>query len=302
MNRKKFLFYGRLWCLTVGSALAAGLILVLFGLFQQREIAGKIFWYLLGVDCLMAGGFCLLIVPFSTYLSTVPLMLATGCRRKEVIWNFQILKLLNILGILAVLGIFLLLQSVMGGDLVDKERLRSTFLAGILVLAACGSIGNLTGALSNIIGRWVLIIYMLVSGLAGGFAGVIMEISSGPEVETFGMILGDWRFLTAAVVAALLSCTADLIGSRLILRRTEVRCCRRKKYAKKYRAGIISLPVKHGDSGSSFSCILAGRHSRDDGLSAADEERGSTFSHRDRDAFRGWRTSFSVCTGKYRSS
>lgn len=172
----------------------------------------------------MAGCFSLLIVPFSTYLSTVPLMLATGCRRKEVIWNFQILKLLNILGILAVLGIFLLLQSVMGGDLVDKERLRSTFLAGILVLAACGSIGNLTGALSNIIGRWVLIIYMLVSGLAGGFAGVIMEISSGPEVETFGMILGDWRFLTAAVVAALLSCTADLIGSRLILRRTEVRC------------------------------------------------------------------------------
>ena len=56
MNRKKFLFYGRLWCFTVGSALAAGLILVLFGLFQQREIAGKIFWYLLGVDCLMAGG------------------------------------------------------------------------------------------------------------------------------------------------------------------------------------------------------------------------------------------------------
>ena len=44
MNRKKFLFYGRLWCLTVGSALAAGLILVLFGLFQQREIAGKTFW------------------------------------------------------------------------------------------------------------------------------------------------------------------------------------------------------------------------------------------------------------------
>lgn len=107
---------------------------------------------------------------------------------------------------------------------MDKERLRSTFLTGILVLAACGSIGNLTGALSNIIGRWVLIIYMLVSGLAGGFVGVIMEISSGPEVETFGMILGDWRFLTAAVVAALLSCTADLIGSRLILRRTEVRC------------------------------------------------------------------------------
>ena len=112
----------------------------------------------------------------------------------------------------------------MGEDLVDKERLRSTFLAGILVLAACGSIGNLTGALSNIIGRWALIIYMFVSGLVGGFAGVIMEISSGPEVETFGMILGDWRFLTAAVVAALLSCTADLIGSRLILRRTEVRC------------------------------------------------------------------------------
>ena len=83
MNRKKFLFYGRLWCFTVGSALAAGLILVLFGLFQQREIAGKIFWYLLGVDCLMAGCFSLLIVPFSTYLSTVPLMLATGCRRKE---------------------------------------------------------------------------------------------------------------------------------------------------------------------------------------------------------------------------
>ena len=40
MNRKKFLFYGRLWCLTVGSALAAGLILVLFGLFQQRDAAG----------------------------------------------------------------------------------------------------------------------------------------------------------------------------------------------------------------------------------------------------------------------
>lgn len=224
MNRKKLLFYGRLWCLTVGSALVAGLILVLFGLFQQREIAGKIFWYLLGVDCLMTGCFSLLIVPFSTYLSTVPLMLATGCRRTEVIRNFQILKLLNILGILAVLGIFLLLQSVTGGDLVDKERLGTTFLAGILVLAACGSIGNLTGALSNIIGRWVLIIYMLVSGLAGGFAGVTMEISSGPEVETFGMILGDWRFLTAAVVAALLSCAADLIGSRLILRRTEVRC------------------------------------------------------------------------------
>ena len=113
MNRKKFLFYGRLWGITVGGALVAGLILALITWLNRGGDVRRMIWYMLAVDCMMTGYFCLQILPISTYMSTVPLMLASGCRRKEVILSSQILKFLNFLGILAVTAIFLLRQSRM---------------------------------------------------------------------------------------------------------------------------------------------------------------------------------------------
>lgn len=85
MNRKKFLFYGRLWGITVGGALVAGLLLALITWLNRGGDVRRMIWYMLAVDCMMIGYFCLQILPFSTYMSTVPLMLAFGCRRKEVI-------------------------------------------------------------------------------------------------------------------------------------------------------------------------------------------------------------------------
>lgn len=98
MNRKKFLFYGRLWGITVGGALVAGLILALITWLNRGGDVRRMIWYMLAVDCMMTGYFCLQILPISTYMSTVPLMLASGCRRKEVILSSQILKFLNFLG------------------------------------------------------------------------------------------------------------------------------------------------------------------------------------------------------------
>lgn len=98
MNRKKFLFYGRLWGITVGGALVAGLILALITWLNRGGDVRGMIWYMLAVDCMMTGYFCLQILPFSTYMSTVPLMLASGCRRKEVILSSQILKFFKFSG------------------------------------------------------------------------------------------------------------------------------------------------------------------------------------------------------------
>ena len=217
MNRKKFLFYGRLWGITVGGALVAGLLLALITWLNRGGDVRGMIWYMLAVDCMMTGYFCLQIFPFSTYMSTVPLMLAFGCRRKEVILSSQILKFLNILGILAVTAIFLLLQSRMKGNQVEIQRMKDRFLMGALLLLSGGSVGNL-------IGRWVMILYVILSGLTGGMVGVVTELSSTPDINTFGDLLGNTTFLTAAFVAAPVFIAADLIVSWLVLRRTEVRC------------------------------------------------------------------------------
>ena len=214
MNRKKFLFYGRLWGITVGGALVAGLILALITWLNRGGDVRRMIWYMLAVDCMMTGYFCLQILPFSTYMSTVPLMLASGCRRKEVILSSQILKFLNFLGILAVTAIFLLLQS----------RMKDMFLMSALLLLSGGSVGNLIGVLYNLIGRWVMILYVILNGLTGGMVGVVTELSSTPDINTFGDLLGNTTFLTAAFVAAPVFIAADLIVSWLVLRRTEVRC------------------------------------------------------------------------------
>ena len=172
MNRKKFLFYGRLWGITVGGALVAGLLLALITWLNRGGDVRRMIWYMLAVDCMMIGYFCLQILPFSTYMSTVPLMLAFGCRRKEVILSSQILKFLNILGILAVTAIFLLLQSRMKGNQVEIQRMKDMFLMSALLLLSGGSVGNLIGVLYNLIGRWVMILYVILSGLTGGMVGV----------------------------------------------------------------------------------------------------------------------------------
>ena len=151
-------------------------------------------------------------------------MLASGCRRKEVILSSQILKFLNILGILAVTAIFLLLQSRMKGNQVEIQRMKDMFLMSALLLLSGGSVGNLIGVLYNLIGRWVMILYAILSGLTGGMVGVVTELSSTPDINTFGDLLGNTTFLTAAFVAAPVFIAADLIVSWLVLRRTEVRC------------------------------------------------------------------------------
>lgn len=224
MNRKKFLFYGRLWGITVGGAFVFGLILGLLTWINRGGPVREMVWYMLAVDCVMTGYFCLQILPFSTYISTVPLMLASGCRRKEVILSFQILKILDVLGVLAITAIFLLLQFKMKGNQVETSRMKDMFLMSTLILLAGGSVGNLIGVLYNLIGRWVMILYVILSGLTGGMVGVITELSSTPDVNTFGAILGDNTFLTAALVAAPVFIAADLIVSWRVLRRTEVRC------------------------------------------------------------------------------
>ena len=224
MNRKKFLFYGRLWSFTVGGAFVSGLLLALLTWINRGGPVREMVWYMLAVDCLMTGYFCVQILPFSAYVSTVPLMLASGCRRKEVILSSQILKLLNILGILAVTVIFLLLQSRMKGNPVEIRRMKDMFLMSTLILLVGGSIGNLIGVLYNLIGRWVMVLYVVLSGLSGGMVGVITQLSSRPETNTFGKILEDTTFLTAVLVAAPVFLAADVIVSWLILRRMEVRC------------------------------------------------------------------------------
>ena len=75
MNRKKFLFYGRLWGITVGGALVAGLILALITWLNRGGDVRRMIWYMLAVDCMMTGYFCLQILPFFFFFSTVPLMI-----------------------------------------------------------------------------------------------------------------------------------------------------------------------------------------------------------------------------------
>ena len=222
MNLEKV--FVALWGITVGGALVAGLILALITWLNRGGDVRRMIWYMLAVDCMMTGYFCLQILPISTYMSTVPLMLASGCRRKKVILSSQILKFLNFLGILAVTAIFLLLQSQMKGNQVEIQRMKDMFLMSALLLLSGGSVGNLIGVLYNLIGRWVMILYVILSGLTGGMVGVVTELSSTPDINTFGDLLGNTTFLTAAFVAAPVFIAADLIVSWLVLRRTEVRC------------------------------------------------------------------------------
>ena len=57
MNRKKFLFYGRLWGITVGGALVAGLLLALITWLNRGGDVRRMIWYMLAVDCMMTGIF-----------------------------------------------------------------------------------------------------------------------------------------------------------------------------------------------------------------------------------------------------
>ena len=119
---------------------------------------------------------------------------------------------------------FLLLQSRMKGNQVEIQRMKDMFLMSALLLLSGGSVGNLIGVLYNLIGRWVMILYVILNGLTGGMVGVVTELSSTPDINTFGDLLGNTTFLTAAFVAAPVFIAADLIVSWLVLRRTEVRC------------------------------------------------------------------------------
>ena len=102
--------------------------------------------------------------------------------------------------------------------------MKDMFLMSALLLLSGGSVGNLIGVLYNLIGRWAMILYVILSGLTGGMVGVVTELSSTPDINTFGALLGNTTFLTAAFVAAPVFIAADLIVSWLVLRRTEVRC------------------------------------------------------------------------------
>lgn len=112
----------------------------------------------------------------------------------------------------------------MKGNQVEIQRMKDMFLMSALLLLSGGSVGNLIGVLYNLIGRWVMILYVILSGLTGGMVGVVTELSSTPDINTFEDLLGNTTFLTAAFVAAPVFIAADLIVSWLVLRRTEVRC------------------------------------------------------------------------------
>ena len=101
----------------------------------------------------------------------------------------------------------------MEGNQVEIQRMKDMFLMSALLLLSGGSVG-----------RWVMILYVILSGLTGGMVGVVTELSSTPDINTFGDLLGNTTFLTAAFVAAPVFIAADLIVSWLVLRRTEVRC------------------------------------------------------------------------------
>ena len=112
----------------------------------------------------------------------------------------------------------------MKGNQVEIQRMKDMFLMSALLLLSGGSVGNLIGVLYNLIGRWVMTLYVILIGLTGGMVGVVTELSSTHDINTFVDLLGNTTFLTAAFVAAPVFIAADLIVSWLVLRRTEVRC------------------------------------------------------------------------------
>lgn len=224
MKRKKFLLFARFWGMTMVSTLAAGLLIVAISWSNHEGTVRANFWYTLAVDGLLAGCFSLQIIPFSIYTSVTPLMLATGCRRKELIRDFQLLKVGNLLGILALMGICLLLQFQMKGNPKDTSQVGLFFGAGFWILLLSGSTGNLMGTFYQFLGKWAVALYMIICGLGGGFLGMATEISSGSEVESFGLLLENRKFLLVLLLVALAVLAADLICSRVIWKRAEVRC------------------------------------------------------------------------------
>lgn len=54
--------------------------------------------------------------------------------------------------------------------------MKDMFLMSALLLLSGGSVGNLIGVLYNLIGRWVMILYVILSGLTGGMVGVVTDL------------------------------------------------------------------------------------------------------------------------------
>lgn len=225
MNRKKFLFYGRLWGITVGGALVAGLDPCSDYLAQQRRRCPE--------DDLVYAGSGLyddrifLSSDSSFFHLYVHGSVDVGLRlpEKGSYLKFPDSEIFKFSGdFWRLTAIFLLLQSRMKGNQVEIQRMKDMFLMSALLLLSGGSVGNLIGVLYNLIGRWVMILYVILNGLTGGMVGVVTELSSTPDINTFGDLLGNTTFLTVAFVAAPVFIAADLIVSWLVLRRTEVRC------------------------------------------------------------------------------
>ena len=220
---KKFWLYGEFFGSSVGRSVVLGIVLSLISGVGLQD-GGTYLFQTMAIYCMIVGMMILLVTPFSLYQSYVPLMLSMNCRRKEIFWGFQGLKLVNAAGVALAGGIFMLIQNYVEKGSFGMDMRIPLFSLGFLLLGS--SLGNLAGILYYRFGKIAMVIFMVCCGASGGSIGFLSAM--GAKRGSFALLerlTGDDTGILGAYVltAALLLIAADGVVSWMSLKKMEIR-------------------------------------------------------------------------------
>lgn len=218
---KKLLIYGDIVASCVGMSLGVGILLCLI---IGTRVELNLF-QIVGTYGMIAAGMIFLITPYSLYQSYVPLMLCMNCRRRELFFTFQGIKVLNVAVMMALTSLLMCFSDMSGGVEVLGISVYKFLGMGCCYLLIMASVGNLSGILYHRFGAISVIIFMVCSACGGGIMGVasVMGIKDG-ALERFGRFLGADFLIIGMTGATILTVLLDFIVSWRILRKLEIRC------------------------------------------------------------------------------
>lgn len=218
---KKLLIYGNIVASCVGMSLGVGIVLCLI---IGTKVELNLF-QIVGTYGMVAAGMIFLITPYSLYQSYVPLMLYMNCRRRELFFTFQGIKVLNVAVMMALTSLLICCSDMSGGAEVMGTSVYKFLGMGCCYLLIMASIGNLAGTLYHRFGAISVIIFVVCCTCGGGVMGgaSVIGIKDG-ALERFGHFLGADFLLIGMVGVTVLAALLDFIVSWRILRKLEIRC------------------------------------------------------------------------------
>ncbi len=165
---------------------------------------------------LMSGCFTLYIVNTSSHQLYIPLLIAMGETRRNILYGFLYYRLLAIAGTLAACG---LIWGLIPGE-ISREGLRHLPILLVTMLLA-SALGSIAGTLT-VRWKWVaLVAIMIPSGIFGGLIGY-MGVGGGTRLEKVLQVAS--RLLTGTVwplvlATAVLLAVDGLLQYRVVMTR-----------------------------------------------------------------------------------